>query len=228
MKNPYFTETLKDTINRRQMIEQLDKNGLHISAYVLQAMGRIPRHIFIDPALNHQAYNDIRLPIGCEQTISRPSTVAKMTDLLDVKPHHRVLEIGSGSGYQTAVLAELCLKVYSVEWHPQLARQARTRLHELGYSTVRIEQGDGSQGWPSAAPFDRIIVTAGAPTLPEEVCYQLETNGKMVVPVGAKNAQELLLIHRTDTEEEPVFDVSRHGPCEFVDLVGKLGWPDSL
>ena len=227
MKSPYFEECLKETISRQQMVEELENNISPIASHVLQAMLKIPRHLFVDPALNHQAYNDIRLPIGFEQTLSRPSTVARMTSLLDVKSNHRVLEIGSGSGYQTAVLAELCLKVYSVEWHQQLARQARARLSDLGYFTARIEHGDGSQGWPAAAPFDRIIVTAGAPTIPEAVCYQLTVGGKMVVPVGPKNAQELLLIQRSDINGEPVFDVSHHGPCEFVDLVGKMGWPDS-
>ena len=207
------------------MISQLIKNGLLVSEKLIAAMNRIPRHLLVDSALKHKAYDDVHLPIGYEQTISKPSTVAKMTELLQVESCHRVLEIGTGSGYQTAILAELCLKVYSVEWHQQLAKKARNQLFEWGYTTARIENGDGSQGWPDAAPFDRIIVTAGAPVIPENICYQLKTNGIMVVPVGAKKSQELLVIQRFETDDEPVFEISNQGPCEFVDLVGKYGWP---
>jgi protein-L-isoaspartate(D-aspartate) O-methyltransferase len=227
MKNNLFQEELLDKMNREKMVSHLTNNGFLISDKVKSAMSRVPRHLFIDSALKHKAYDDIHLPVGFEQTISKPSTVAKMTELLLLENSHRVLEIGTGSGYQTAVLAELCLKVYSVEWHLQLAKRARGRLYELGYSTARIENGDGSQGWPAAAPFDRIIITAGAPAIPETVCYQLKTNGIMVVPVGTKQCQELLVIQRSDPDDEPVFEIATHGPCEFVDLVGKLGWPES-
>ncbi len=227
MNYPYFEENIRDRLNREAMIKYLQQNGYLSSLDIIRAMSRIPRHIFVDPAFSHQAYKDCRLPIGFEQTISKPSTVAVMTELLSIKPAHRVLEIGSGSGYQTAVLAELCRKVYSVEWLPQLVKQAQSRLNQLRYSTIRIEQGDGSQGWPAAAPFDRILVTAGAPVIPETVCYQLVSGGIMVIPVGDRNAQEMLRIQRTDDGDQTVFDVSTHGACEFVDLIGRLGWPES-
>ncbi|MBN1879965.1 protein-L-isoaspartate(D-aspartate) O-methyltransferase [bacterium] len=214
-------------MNREAMIDFLKNSGYLSSPEIVRAMSRIPRHEFVDPAFSHQAYKDTRLPIGCEQTISKPSTVAFMTELLDVKPNHRILEIGSGSGYQTAILSELCRKVYSVEWHMQLVRQAKDRLLRLGYSTTRIEQGDGSQGWPSAAPFDRIIITAGAPDIPETVCYQLVNGGIMVLPVGARDAQKMIKIQRTDCDNDVYFDITYHGDCEFVDLIGRLGWTES-
>ena len=224
MNQTKFHETIREKLIREQMVEGLIKNNCLVTPDVIEAFKRIPRHAFVDKALRIRAYQDTRLPIGCEQTISKPSTVAVMTEILDIKPEHRVLEIGTGCGYQTAILALLAKKVYSVEWHPQLVQFARTTLKSLGFPTVRIEQGDGSQGWPSAAPFDRIIFTAGAPSIPEDVCYQLCDSGIMIVPSGPRQAQKLLKIKRTDTKDDVIFDVSEHGVCEFVDLVGRNGW----
>jgi len=224
--NPHlpYKETLRDTLNREKMVAYLRASGCLTLPDVIDAFMRIPRHIFVDPALQRRAYLDLRLPIGCDQTISKPSTVARMTEILAVQPRHRVLEIGTGCGYQTAILGLLSRKVYSVEWHSQLVRKAREILTQLSLPTVRIEQGDGSQGWPAAAPFDRIIMTAGAPSIPESVCYQLTPGGIMVLPVGPRNKQELTRITRSDTTGETIFDVSRRGPCAFVDLIGKNGW----
>ncbi|MBN1297633.1 protein-L-isoaspartate(D-aspartate) O-methyltransferase [bacterium] len=219
-----FKETIRDRLNRDKMVDQLIRDGFLKNPAVIQAFRRVPRHGFVDAAFQSRAYSDTHLPIGCDQTISKPSTVARMTELLMVCPDHRVLEIGTGCGYQTAILAGMCRKVYSVEWHSQLVNAARKMMTQLEYPTVRIDQGDGSQGWPSAAPFDRIIFTAGAPTIPEPVCYQLVDGGILIVPVGPRRQQELVRIIRSDAENDVIFDVSYHGSCEFVDLVGKNGW----
>ncbi|MCD4655756.1 protein-L-isoaspartate(D-aspartate) O-methyltransferase [bacterium] len=224
MNKNQFQENLREKINREQMVNQLMSSGCLYSQRISKVFASIPRHAFTDTAFRHRAYTDNRLPIGCEQTLSKPSTVAIMTELLDVKPHHRVLEIGAGSGYQSAILAALSKKVYSIERHLQLVQLARSNLAAIGYATVRVEIGDGSQGWPDAAPFDRILFTAGSPSIPEDVCYQLVNTGVMVIPVGPRHKQEMIRIVRSDTEDDVVFDVSYHGDCEFVDLIGKNGW----
>ena len=155
-----FQETLRDKLNREKMVEQLVASGSLKTPDVIRVFKQVPRHFFVDRAFRHRAYQDLRLPIGCDQTISRPSTVARMTELLELTPNHRILEVGSGCGYQTAILGLLSKKVYSVEWHQQLVHRARANMVALSLSTIRVEQGDGSQGWPAAAPFDRIIVSA--------------------------------------------------------------------
>jgi len=217
-------ESIREKINRENLIDQLKSDGWLYTPRVIKVFSTIPRHTFTDPAFRHRAYKDCRLPIGCEQTLSKPSTVAAMTELLEVKADHRVLEIGAGSGYQSAILASLSKKVYSVERHPQLVKTARKNLARAGFPTVRVEIGDGSQGWPEAAPFDRILFTAGSPVVPEDVCYQLVNTGILVVPVGPRHKQKLLKIVRTNTENDVIFDITYHGDCEFVDLIGKNGW----
>lgn len=224
MNKYLYQESIREKLNREQLVNELVQRKVMTSPEIIKTLTKIPRHAFVDPAFRQRAYKDSRLPIGCEQTISKPSTVAKMTELLDVKPTHRVLEIGGGCGYQTAILASLARKVYSIEWHAQLVQQAQKTLSALGFSTVRLEHGDGSQGWPSAAPFDRIVFTAGAPEIPEDVCYQLIDTGVMIIPVGPRDQQIMTKIVRNDTEDDVIFDVSYHGSCEFVDLVGKHGW----
>lgn len=169
---------------RRQMVQrQLTARGIR-NARVLDAMGRVPRHQFVPEAWRDRAYHDGPLPIGEDQTISQPYIVAFMTEVVDPKPGQRVLEVGTGSGYQAAVLGEIVADVYTIELLPALARQAGARLERLGYGNVHTRQGDGYLGWPEAAPFDAILVTAGAKHVPAPLFEQLKPGGKMVIPVG--------------------------------------------
>lgn len=188
-----------------------------ISRRVLDAMLAVPRHRFVPPAMEPMAYEDTALPIGQGQTISQPFIVALMTDLLDLRPDSRVLEIGTGSGYQAAVLAQLVAEVYSVETVPELARAARMRLDEAGVANVQLREGDGGRGWPEGAPFDRIVVTAAAEALPPALADQLVPGGVMVAPVGlSRFAQDLMLYRKSvdnELSEQPVL------PVAFVPLV---------
>ena len=165
--------------------------------HVMQAMEKVPRHRFVPDNVAHRAYRNQPLPIGKGQTISQPYIVALSTDFIDPKPDHVVLEIGTGSGYQAAVLAELVKQVYSIEIVESLGREAAGRLRTLGYGNVEVRIGDGYQGWPEKAPFDGIIVTAAAPFIPEPLVKQLKPGGKMVIPVGSQlGGQELFLVHK--------------------------------
>ena len=169
---------------RRFMVQQ-DLMGRDITdPQVLAAMSRVPRHLFVPPALEHQAYDDNPLPIGYGVTISQPYIVALMTQAAGIKPGQRLLEIGTGSGYQAAILATLTHEVYSIELIPELAQSASERLARLGYGQVRVKSGDGYLGWPEFAPFDAIIVTAAAPEIPPELKDQLKDGGRLVIPVG--------------------------------------------
>ncbi len=169
-----------------------------LDARVMTAIASVPRHEFV-PAPEHSfAYCNEPLPIGYGQTISQPFIVALMTDLLDVKSGHVILEIGTGCGYQAAVLAQLARQVYSIEVVPELAEQAAKRLNRLGYSNVEVRQGDGALGWPERAPYDGIIVTAAAPDLPDALVAQLKPGGRMVIPVGGGFAQDLLVIEKSE------------------------------
>lgn len=209
-----------DTLARQRMVvEQLVKRGIKDSR-VLQAMGKVPRHLFVDPALKSRAYDDYPLPIGEGQTISQPYMVAIMTEALELKGHERVLEVGTGSGYQTAVLAELASKVYSIERIEALAHRAADRLLQLGYSNVQIKVGDGSLGWAEEAPFDAILVTAGAPSVPQALLQQLAEKGCLVIPVGEAHAQILKKIVR---KGESYCYTDLVG-CVFVKLLGEQGW----
>jgi len=187
---------------------------------IADAMRRIQRHRFVEPALAHQAYMDKSLPIGFGQTISHPTTVAYMTQLLDLKGHERILEIGTGSGYQAAVLAEIGVKVYSIERIGDLSRRVQKLFDELGYYTVGLRIGDGSLGWTAHAPYDRIIVTAGSPEPPKALLAQLAEKGRMVIPVGGKTGQKLMIITRQDDK----YDIIEHDFRDFVPLIGKKGW----
>lgn len=189
---------------------------------VLQAMTKIPRHRFVDSALADRAYDDEPLPIGERQTISQPYMVAFMSEALELTGRERVLEIGTGSGYQTAVLAELCLNVFSVEKFGPLAEKARVLLDELNYYNVALHVGDGTLGWSEHAPFDAIIVTAGSPELPRPLIAQLSIRGRIVLPIGNERSQMLKRFQRTVSglQEEGL------GDCRFVKLLGKYGWPD--
>lgn len=189
---------------------------------VLQAMTKIPRHRFVESALADRAYDDEPLPIGERQTISQPYMVAFMSEALELTGRERVLEIGTGSGYQTAVLAELCLNVFSVEKFGPLAEKARVLLDELNYYNVALHVGDGTLGWSEHAPFDAIIVTAGSPELPRPLIAQLSIRGRIVLPIGNERSQMLKRFQRTASglQEEGL------GDCRFVKLLGKYGWPD--
>lgn len=182
---------------RFQMVDSQIKDRGIVDLETLRAMSTVPRHLFVPDYLRRQAYADGPLPIGHGQTISQPYIVAYMTEILHIKPQHRVLEIGTGSGYQAAVLAELTDRVYTMEIIPELADTAGKRLKETGYNSVKIRQGDGYHGWPAAAPFDAIMVTAAAEFIPPPLLQQLKEGGRMIIPVGSPfYVQHLMLVEK--------------------------------
>jgi len=184
------------TAARERMVRlDIEARGIH-NPEVLRAMRATPRHLFVPPRLQDQAYADIPLPIGHRATISQPFIVAMMTELLEPDPAHRVLEIGTGSGYQAAILAQLAKHVYSIEIVPELAKSAREALARMGYRNVTVRQGDGYQGWPEEAPFDRIVVTAAPPEIPRALIDQLRRGGRLVLPVGELPNQELVVLEK--------------------------------
>ncbi|MBI2216357.1 MAG: protein-L-isoaspartate(D-aspartate) O-methyltransferase [Candidatus Rokubacteria bacterium] len=199
--------------------EQLARRGI-TDARVLEAMRKVPRHLFVEEALRERAYGDHPLPIGEEQTISQPYIVGLMSSLLEVRGEHKVLEVGTGSGYQTAVLAELARRVCSIERLPRLGQRARALIERLGYQNVWVRLGNGTLGWPDEAPFDRILVAAGGPGVPAPLFEQLAESGRMVLPLGDEEAQVLTVV----TKVRGQMVVSRHGDCRFVKLVGKFAW----
>ena len=199
---------------------QLEQRGI-TSPRVLDAMARVPRERFLPERVRSRAYVDHALSIGHRQTISQPYMVAVMTDFLDLRGAERVLEIGTGSGYQAAVLAELTARVWSVERVPELAREAADRLRALGYGNVQIRAGDGTLGWPEEAPFDAILITAGAPSPPPTLLRQLsEDGGVLVAPVGGRDLQHVVRVRRHGTE----FTSATLLGCRFVPLLGREGW----
>ena len=206
---------------RRRMVEtQLRARGVR-DPEVLRALGRVPRHLFVDQAFVDRAYGDSALPIGHGQTISQPLMVATMTEALQLEGSEKVLEIGTGSGYQTAVLAEIAERVFSVERVAALYRRARSLLDRLGYHRVVLRHGDGTLGWPDHAPYDAIVVTAGAPHVPKALRDQLVEGGRLVIPVGDRHLQNLLRITRDGTEDRR----EMLGGCVFVSLIGDDAWP---
>jgi protein-L-isoaspartate(D-aspartate) O-methyltransferase len=205
------------------VVEQVERRGIR-DPRVLRAMGKVPRHLFVDEALVGRAYGDYPLPIGEGQTISQPYMVALMTQALELAGHERVLEVGTGSAYQTAILAELCGKVYSIERLKSLADRAMNRLDRLGYYNVQVRVGDGSLGWKEEAPFDAVIVTAGAPGIPRALLDQVEVKGRIVLPEGDAQSQVL----RRGVREETGMRWSNLGGCVFVKLIGKDAWPNGL
>jgi len=208
-------------IPRERMIKRLREHYKINDEKVLKVMGAVPRHLFLPTALKTQAYADNALPIAGNQTISQPFIVAKMTELLELTPTARVLEIGAGSGYQTAILAKLARSVYAIERISQLAAEAQSRLLELGLHNVVLRCADGTLGWEIYAPFDAIIVAAGGPTMPEPLLGQLKLGGKLVIPIG-QNQQSQRLIRVTRTEKG--FKTEDFGGCAFVPLIGEHGW----
>jgi protein-L-isoaspartate(D-aspartate) O-methyltransferase len=205
----------------RMVDEQIASRGV-VDARVLEAMRAVPRHEFVEHPDRFVAYSDRALPIGQGQTISQPYMVAAMSEALALPGQGRVLEIGTGSGYQAAILATLAREVISVERHEALASRARERLHRLGYRNVRVMVGDGSLGWAESAPYDGIIVTAGAPAVPDALRQQLVDGGRLVIPVGNEYLQHLLIINRRGD----AFDEQRGEACAFVPLVGDQAWPE--
>lgn len=207
-------------LRRRLMLQELRPKGIE-DQEVLRAMGTVKRHLFVDEALQNQAYNDNALPIGYGQTISKPSRVAGMTVALQVEPGMRVLEIGTGSGYQAAILAEMGARVFTVERIKPLYLRALDRMVAMRYFQVKVKLSDGTMGWPEKGPFDRILVTAGGPDIPVPLLEQLDLDGVMVIPVGArKNEQGLTRIRRQGQK----FYKQHLGRASFVDLVGTHGW----
>jgi len=200
---------------QEELVHRLREDGIHNNA-VLEAIGSTPRHLFVDEALASRAYEDTALPIGNGQTISQPYIVARMTELvMEVRPR-KVLEIGTGSGYQAAVLSRLVEKVYTTERIESLASQARQRFRQLGYRNVRVQHSDGTWGWPQFSPFDAIIVTAGGADIPQPLLEQLAVGGRLVMPLGDRTRQVLVSITRTPTVYERV-DLE---PVVFVPLIG--------
>ena len=190
---------------------------------VQKAMEKIPRHLFVTDGLSDQAYNDNPLPIESQQTISQPYIVALMTEALELTGCEKVLEIGTGSGYQTAVLAELAERIFSVERIAPLAAGARQILDALGYYNVAIRVGDGTFGWREESPFAAIMVTAGAPKVPQLLLEQLSLGGRLVIPVGTHSSQTLLKVTRLSDDPEDIKQEELCG-CRFVDLIGENGW----
>jgi protein-L-isoaspartate(D-aspartate) O-methyltransferase len=202
--------------------DQLKARGISDSR-VLDAMRRVPRHLFIPDTQWARAYGDHPVGISCDQTISQPYMVALMTQCLAIGGWESVLEIGTGSGYQTAILAELAQEVYTVERFAELSEKSRIPLGKQGYRNIHFRIGDGTLGWPERGPFDRIIVTAGAPRVPDSLKAQLADGGILVIPVGPGDGQNLLVIRKTAGR----FDETSACACIFVKLVGKEGWPEN-
>ena len=207
--------------SRLKFLDLLVRRG--VSTATINAISVVPREEFVPRSLTQDAYEDVALPTARGQTISQPSLVAGMIDLLDIGPGHRVLEVGAGSGYQAAVVSLLAAHVVSVERIPELTESARVRLHRLGYSNCRIEQADDEIGWPAGAPYDRIIVAAAAPKVPAALSNQLGPGGQMVIPVGSRTGQDLLVVSR----EADGLTVKKAGKCMFVPLIGRDAWADS-
>ena len=202
--------------------DQLEKRGIH-NPWVLQAMLDVPRHFFLPESQQGKAYDDGPLPIGGGQTISQPYIVASMIELIEPDPSHRVLEVGVGSGYSIAVLRRIVKEVYGIEKDPALLEQARTRLKQLNLGEVQLKVGDGTRGWPEAAPFDSILVAAGAPQVPASLVDQLKPGGNLIIPIGSRDEQELLRVHKTPSghiQEKSLYAV------RFVPLIGAEGWSE--
>jgi len=216
-------EAIKYERQREEMVRhQIESRGIK-DPVVLTAFRRVPRHLFVSEALRDQAYGDYPLPIGERQTISQPYIVAEMTQALELHKDERVLEIGTGSGYQAAILAEIVYRVYTIERIRSLYIQARKLLDNLHYHNIVMRCSDGTAGWKDESPFNAIIVTAGAPDFPEKLLDQLAEGGRMVVPVGNQHSQDLIKV----VKDEKGIHKSNLGGCRFVKLIGEQGWKES-
>jgi protein-L-isoaspartate(D-aspartate) O-methyltransferase len=203
------------------MVERLRDHYGILDPRVLDALCEVPRHLFVPEALQGRAYGDHALPIAANQTISQPYIVARMTELIEAERDSRILEIGAGSGYQTAVLARVAGQVYAIERIAELAREAQARIRQLGIYNATVKCFDGTLGWSAHAPYDAILVAAGGPEVPEPLLAQLKVGGRLVIPVGeTRGAQRLVRVVRTEEE----FRHEEHGPCAFVPLIGRYGW----
>jgi protein-L-isoaspartate(D-aspartate) O-methyltransferase len=206
---------------RQEMVDtQIVGRGIR-DVPLIKAMRKVPRHLFLEDALWPQAYEDHPSPIGEKQTISQPYIVALMTEALQLKGKEKVLEIGTGSGYQTAILAELSEQVYSIERLPSIAKRSRKMLDELKYTNIVITVGDGTYGWAEHSPYDGIIVTAAAPYPPKPLLTQLKTGARLVIPMGDEFSQDLMVYTRDD---EDTYSELNLGGCRFVKLIGEYGW----
>jgi protein-L-isoaspartate(D-aspartate) O-methyltransferase len=199
--------------------EQIIARGIN-DPRVIAALRKVPRHLFVDPGIVNRAYHDSALPIGDKQTLSQPYMAARMTEALGLIGNEKVLEVGTGSGYQTALLAELCFNVFSVEKIRALSHKSRILLDRLEYQNIALHVGDGTIGWSEHAPYDAIIVTAGAPAAPKPLLEQLADGGRLVIPVGDEQGQILLRVTRAGV----AFKEEQLGECKFVKLFGKYGW----
>jgi len=220
MLNPRREFVSHFSIERQEMVENLRARGI-TDERVLDVIARLPREEFVSSAFRSRAYEDDALPIACNQTISQPYTVARMTQLLEARPGMKVLEIGTGSGYQAAVLCMLGLKVFTIERHAELLRGARENLARVGCN-VATHLGDGTLGWMTFAPYDRIIVTAGAPEIPQPLLRQLAPDGRLIIPTGGRDAQRMEMVFKIgDTGQYDVYD---YGEFKFVPLIGRNAW----
>ena len=216
---------LNTTRARDRMVDvQIAGRGVRDKA-VLEAMRQVPREVFVEPGFEEFAYEDGPLPIGEGQTISQPYIVALMIEAAEVKPGERVLEVGAGSGYATAVLSRIAESIYAIERHASLATTAQERFNRLAYGNIELRTGDGSRGWPKAAPFDAILVSAGGPEVPAALKDQLALGGRLVIPVGSEHEQKLLKLTRTS---ESAYEEKDCGYVSFVPLIGAQGWPEGL
>ncbi len=216
-------EPLKYQRLREEMVrQQIESRGI-TDARVLAAMRRVPRHLFVSEALRDQAYGDFPLPIGEQQTISQPYIVAEMTQALELSSEDRVLEIGTGSGYQAAVLAEITYRVYTIERIRSLYLQVRRLFDELRFFNIATRYGDGTKGWEEEGPFDAIIVTAGSPEIPRSLLGQLAVGGRLVAPVGNQHTQDLIKL----IKDKRGVHQQNLGGCRFVKLVGEQGWKET-
>ena len=216
-------ETIRYERQREEMVRhQIEARGIK-DPLVLTAFRTVPRHLFVSEALRDQAYGDYPLPIGEQQTISQPYIVAEMTEALGLHKDDRVLEIGTGSGYQAAILAEIVYRVYTIERIRSLYIQTRKLLDKLHYHNIIMRCSDGTAGWKNESPFDAIIVTAGAPDIPEKLLDQLAEGGRMVVPVGNQHSQDLIKV----VKDSKGFHKSNLGGCRFVKLIGEHGWKEN-
>ena len=211
-------------IPRERMIQMLREHYKIADENVLEVMRRTPRHLFVPEALKSQAYKDNALPIAANQTISQPFIVARMTELLQLNPQSKVLEIGAGSGYQTVILSQLAQEVYAIERVPQLANEAQKRLQSFGIQNVTLRCADGTNGWEANAPYDVILVAAAGPSVPKPLLSQLKIGGKLIVPVGQdQKTQKLIRVTRTADD----FQTEDFGACAFVPLIGEHGWQNN-
>lgn len=206
-------------LRERMVANQIERRGVR-DAQVLKAMREVPRHIFVPPESRSYAYADGPIRIGLGQTISQPYIVALMTELLNIEPTDKVLEVGTGSGYQAAILGELAAEVHTIERHGDLAIDAQAKLAGLGYQNVFVHSGDGTGGYPQAAPYDRILVTAASPSIPKALKKQLVDGGRLVLPIGSRNSQVLTICELKGED----FQITQHIAVVFVPLIGEDGW----